>query len=133
MSIYGRRKGVKDLLGAYHAPLHDEYRAPSHADDDGARQWAHLRRARPANRLLPIGAQWLAQLPDEVSPMALAVRYPRIVNLLALQWDDRRACSAYFEDLLQDRRGGRRGFPADVERDLSRLRDYWYSGALELK
>jgi hypothetical protein len=44
-----------------------------------------------------------------------------------MQWEDRRACPAYFEELLMDRRGGRRGFPAEVRRDLSRLRNYWYS------
>jgi hypothetical protein len=134
VSIYGRRKGVKEILGAHHAPLHGNTIAPSSAGvPDERPEWAHLRRSNPANHLLPVGAQWLERLPGEVSPHALATHYPRIVNLLALQWNDKRVCSAYFEDLLNDRRGGRRGFPPDVRRDLMSLREFWYSGTLGLK
>jgi hypothetical protein len=132
VSIYGRRKGIKDLIGPYHTPLHTDTVAPQPVVDP-ASAFAHLRKSSPTNRLLPVGAQWLARLPGDVAPQALARQYPRIVNLLALQWSDRGACAAYFDDLLTDRRGGRQGFPPDVQRDLARLRDYWYSGSLELR
>jgi hypothetical protein len=45
-----------------------------------------------------------------------------------MQWNDRIACPAYFDELLVDRRGGRQGFPPAVRRDLLKLRDYWYGG-----
>ena len=95
--------------------------------DDLGENWGQARRARPADYLLPIGERWLRGLPPEVLPASLVTTFPRIVNLIAMQWEDRSACAAYFEELLSDRRGGRRGFPQNVERDLSRLRNYWYS------
>jgi hypothetical protein len=57
--------------------------------------------------------------------MALADQYPRIANALVRQWGDAKACRAYFEDLLNDRRGGRKGFPPAVLRDIRRLADYY--------
>jgi len=39
-------------------------------------------------------------------------------------WVDTKALSAYFDELLVDRRRGRRGFPLDVFVDLRVLRDY---------
>jgi hypothetical protein len=132
MSIYGRRKGLMDF---------EEYQRTPNARDDHALaerrarsgdadpNWSPIRRTRPADYLLPIGERWLRGLPPEVLPAALVMSFPRIVNLIAMQWDDRGACAAYFEELLTDRRGGRCGFPENVERDLSRLRNYWYSRA----
>ena len=37
--------------------------------------------------------------------------YGRIANLIASSWDDRDATYRYFDELLQDRRGNRKGFP----------------------
>jgi hypothetical protein len=98
---------------------------PSNAPAE-SHDWSKLRKAQPAKILLPIGKKWLEQLPPEVFPSALATSYPRIVNLIALEWNDRRNCSRFFSELLHDHRGGRQGFPAPVRRDLENLRAYWY-------
>ena len=132
MSIYGRRKGLMDYEAYQRTPQARDAEktvagAQRNPNDDRGEDWVSFRRARPADYLLPIGERWLRGLPPEVLPVALITTFPRIVNLFAMQWDDRNACSAYFEELLTDRRGGRRGFPENVERDLSRLRSYWYS------
>jgi hypothetical protein len=72
--------------------------------------------------------RWLRSLPEQVRPIALANQYPRIANLLALDWSKPAACRRYFDELLIDhRRGDRRGFPFDVHRELEKLRDYYDS------
>jgi hypothetical protein len=134
MSIYGRRKGLMDYEEFQRTPQARNADKPAHggnpgANDDFDEKWREIRRARPADYLLPIGERWLRGLPPEVLPAALLTTFPRIANLIAMQWDDRHACAEYFEELLTDRRGGRRGFPPNVERDLSHLRNYWYSRA----
>ena len=100
---------------------------PSRDPPDGSQDWSQIRRARPVEGLLPMSEKWLAGLPPDIRPVALATQFPRIVNLIALQWNDRKRCPEYFDDLSVDRRGGRQGFPADVRRELSTLLDYWYS------
>jgi hypothetical protein len=85
-----------------------------------------LRKARPIDHLLPTCMTWLSSLPEQVRPVALAKRYPRIANILALDWDRPAACRRYFNELLFDhRRGNRQGFPLDVHRELETLRDYY--------
>ncbi len=56
--------------------------------------------------------------------MALLELFPRIANVLALSWNDAAGLSAYMDSLLVDRRGGRRGFPAEVNRELLLLLDF---------
>ena len=96
------------------------------AGEDWAQIWAHRRKAMPPKHLLPMSIRWLTNLPNHVRPLALVNNYPRIANLLALQWGKPPACRAYFIDLLMDRRGNRKGFPADVRQELRVLRDYYY-------
>jgi hypothetical protein len=84
-----------------------------------------LRKATPIESLLPASVLWLKSLPPEVQPNALIAKYGRIVNLLAQQWNDYNACSAYFDDLLVGRRGNRRGFPPEVHQDLRKLREHF--------
>jgi hypothetical protein len=86
---------------------------------------AWLRRARPVEYMLPATIKWYESLPLEVRPMALGMQYARIANLLAQQWNDDKACRAYFEDLLMGRRSKRRGFPPNVRRELWLLREYY--------
>ena len=86
-----------------------------------------MRKAEPADYLLPKSVQWLTSLPYAVRPFALANRYPRIANVLALDWSRPNSCRAYFVGLLADGRGHRQGFPTDVDRDLRRLCDYYHS------
>lgn len=91
-----------------------------------------MRRAKPAEYMLPMSIEWLKRLPENVRPMALARQYPRIANMLAVDWSRPRECRAYLADLLVDHRGNRKGFPPEVSRDLKALRDYYVKLHLEL-
>jgi hypothetical protein len=101
-------------------------RTPS-SGQGGKQDWQMSRKVEPANHLLPLSVKWLGDLPQGVRPKALTSRYPRIVNLLALEWSKPTACSAYLDDLLTDRRSNRQGFPADVYSELLVLQDYYCS------
>lgn len=90
-----------------------------------AEEVARLRKADPVNYLLPTSIKWLKSLPEDARPIALATRYARIVNVLAQQWNDPPACSAYFDALLVDRRGNRQGFPSVVQTDIRMLLEYF--------
>ena len=90
------------------------------------------RRVQPLNQQLPATGKWLASIPTEIQPLALAQKFPRIANNLARLWQDRVALHDYLDDLVVDRRGGRQGFPPEVHSELLVLRDYCqgrYSGA----
>ena len=82
----------------------------------------HLRKARPLETLLPRTGAWIATLPADSQPLALAKQFARVANHLCAIWHHPNECRQYFDDLLIDRRGGRKGFPADVMNDLLRLR-----------
>ena len=126
MSIYhARRKqpgGAKQSDAPSGAAL--ELDAPA-ADQTPAPNMPWLRKARPADFMLPATVKWFEALPPEVRPAALADKYARIANLLAQQWNDDKACRAYFDDLLMGRRSKRRGFPVNVRRELWVLREYY--------
>lgn len=79
---------------------------------------------QPIDQELPATARWAASLPMEVQPVALLQRIPRIANALAHVWDDHSGRLRYLDDLLVDRRGGRRGFPPDIHQELLMLREY---------
>lgn len=85
--------------------------------------WEKVRRAPLATDRALTGRtmDWVGRLPAEVRPLITCDRYARIVNALAAAWLDPVARDGYFEHLLNDRRRGRRGFPIDVERELSAL------------
>jgi hypothetical protein len=86
--------------------------------------WTDRRKARPADHLLPATLAWLAKLPLEIQPNATREGFPRIVNLLALLWSRPEALTSYLDELVVDRRGGRRGFPLTVLQELRALGDY---------
>ena len=93
----------------------------------------HLRRkAKPTDALLPLSLEWLTSLPPDVRPLALATKYPRIVNRIAVAWAEPSTCRANFDDLVYDNRGDRQGFPPDVHRDLLALREYYYGYSPQL-
>jgi hypothetical protein len=131
MSFYGGKKRWSDMHDVVQ-PISQPAPVPKAAASNASaspNEWASMRKAQPADYLLPQSARWLVALPAEVSTHSLAMRYPRIVNLIAAQWDDRQGVSKLFDDLLIDRRGGRAGFPPSVRHDLLRLREYCYSRA----
>ena len=65
---------------------------------------------------------WLAELAPNVRPGELAVRFPHIANNLAAVWYERDKCCEYFDSLMRDRRGGRKGFPPRVAFELTALK-----------
>lgn len=69
--------------------------------------------------------KWLATLPKEARPNALALKFPRIANRLAEIWKRPLQCERYMDDLITDGRGDRQGFPTDVVADLAALKKYF--------
>ena len=104
MSIYGRRKGLTGYETIQGEPFMGTAPVDMRPPLDDSRDWSHLRKARPVEVLLPMGERWLRSLPPNVRPQALEAQFPRIVNLIALQWDDRKRCPDYFLELTTDRR-----------------------------
>lgn len=75
-----------------------------------------------ADRSLTSAAHiWLRTVPSGLHPKRLARMHPRIANLIAASWHDAEKTEALFQDLLTDRRGGRRGFPPVVIAELRQL------------
>ena len=82
-------------------------------------------RRRPAeatdHAILGRTVDWILNLDPDARPTHLADSIPRIANALAERWSDPEAAGAYVTDLLVDRRGGRRGFPMQIKRELVML------------
>jgi hypothetical protein len=111
------------MLRAVAAPRLSE---PGHAARPQALQnVAQMRKADPVNYLLPASKAWLASLPAEVYPTTLAASYARIVNLLALHWQDHDACTVFLDNLHVDRRGNRQGFSAAVKSEIRVLQEHF--------
>jgi len=64
---------------------------------------------------------WLRRLPAGRRPLRLCTLYPRVANRIAWHWRDPAQAREVLDDLLTDRRGGRRGFPRPVVQELRRL------------
>jgi hypothetical protein len=63
----------------------------------------------------------LGSLPPGVAPVALAERFPRILNKIADTWATPTTLMQYLDGLLRDERGNRQGFPFDVAVDIMHL------------
>ena len=94
---------------------------PSHGEEQERK--SH-RKAAPANVPLPRTLNWVEGLPSSVRPTALLRQYARIANVFAATWNDPKALSSYMSCLLRDDRGGRKGLPPDILRELLALREY---------
>jgi hypothetical protein len=81
-----------------------------------------LRKPRKEEVLQRLAFTWLAKLPTKVRPIELGRAYPRIANRLAAIWIDPALTAKYFGDLLENKRGNRRGFPPSIEKELRALR-----------
>jgi hypothetical protein len=96
-------------------------------DDDAAQvRWARVRRPeREGDRALTgTTRHWFRRLPPRRRPSRLCMLFPRVANRIAWCWHDVALSAQVLEDLLVDRRGGRRGFPPAVVRELQRLREF---------
>src|SRR5713226_3512341 len=71
------------------------------------------------------GRALLASIEEPARPKELAASFPRIVNRMAKLWKMPREMDRYFEDLLTDTRGKRKGFPLNILMELSTLKDYY--------
>jgi|APFre7841882630_1041343.scaffolds.fasta_scaffold05914_3 hypothetical protein len=88
--------------------------------------WTFRRRSPiPTDRALTGDAMdWAVHLPAEMRPIALCEQFPRIANAIAQTWAKRDHCESLLASLLTDRRGKRRGFPAEVQVEIERLARY---------
>jgi hypothetical protein len=83
---------------------------------------------RPQDSVLaPHAVKWLATLPRDARPEGLVKHHPRIVNKFALLWVDPVLAGAWFDSLMVDRRGGRKGFGPLVTAEILRLHEYFLS------
>lgn len=88
---------------------------------------AAQRQAAPQQELSPEASAWLAELPQHLRPRETAALYPRIANRLARVWPKPDHCRVYFDELLLDTRGDRKGFPVAVALELAALKNHYDS------
>lgn len=119
--LFGHR-AAPARRSAPHARSAAPLRTPSAS---GATDWTHRRSATCAHdeQLSRPAQAWLTALPATWRPTQLAQTYPRVANRLALCWGDSALIEQVFNELLLDRRGGRRGFPPPVAHELLQLRE----------
>jgi len=98
------------------APMTEEY-------------WARRRAPQFAN-LSGWTRDWLQALPEAVRPIELSVQHPHVANRLALSWRDAAIAGNIFDELLADKRKGRKGFAPAVVSELLHLRDFQAHGRI---
>lgn len=84
-----------------------------------------LRTAQDHAILLDATAIWIAGLPADIRPIALARTFPRIANSIADLWRRVARCEEYLDTLVVDLRGDRSGFPPDVAKELTALHSHY--------
>jgi hypothetical protein len=101
------------------------------AQESAPDYWTLRRRAPlPSDRALTGPTMdWMMKLPAAVRPLKLSERFPRIANTIAQTWDNPEHCASLLAGLITDRRGRRRGFPVEVQREIEQLGAYRADGA----
>jgi hypothetical protein len=104
---------------------------------EAAAEREHWLRARRPERecdraLTGTSRQWLRRLPPRRRPLRLCMVHPRVANRIAWCWNDPDLSRQVLQDLLVDRRGGRRGFAPGIVRELQRLREFNDQQRMEL-
>lgn len=97
------------------------YAAPKKSEN-----WDEKRSQTPTEPLNDETNAWMAELPESVRPMQLALRYARLANRLCKAWSEPAKFDRLLDDLMIDRRGTRKGFPLQVATELATLRDHFY-------
>jgi len=92
------------------------------------RDWRWARKWKPDEPLKEETAKWLLGMPPQLRPIHLPQAYPRIINRLCDLWTEADMCERYFEELLVDRRGRRKGFPEPVQAEIKVLRQLHKKG-----
>ena len=67
----------------------------------------------------------ISSLPEEVRPLQLPQKFPRICNRIAELWDAPELAIPFFDGLLIDNRGGRDGFPLTIIMEISKLKEHF--------
>jgi hypothetical protein len=88
--------------------------------------WEEKRTQVASEPLSDEARAWMSEMPEAVQPRQLALRYARLVNRLCIAWKEPAKCERLLDDLMMDRRGGRKGFPLQVANELATLRDYYF-------
>ena len=114
VSLSDARKALEETgPAAYAAPRKTE-------------NWTEKRTATPDEALSDAASAWMAELPDAIRPRQLALRYARLANRIAELWSDPVKCERLLDDLMTDRRGGRKGFPLAIASELATLHEHYY-------
>jgi len=104
-------------------PAGPQQRPPESPDSEG---WTAQRRAprHTDEALTGTTRAWLRKLPPGRRPQGLCTQFPRVANRIAWCWSDTVLLQQVLDDLLVDRRGGRKGFSRAIVVELRRLRDF---------
>jgi hypothetical protein len=88
--------------------------------------WEQQRRRPVATdrALTGMAMDWVIGLPAALRPHATCEQFPRVVNAVAGAWADRAYGAQVLDHMINDYRGGRRGFPAAVRQELDALLVY---------
>ena len=98
----------------------------AYATPKKSENWESKRSAAPSEPLSDEASAWLNELPAAVQPRQLALRYARLANKICKLWKEPLKCERLLDDLMMDRRGGRKGFPLQVANELATLRDHYF-------
>jgi len=113
------------------AALHNSTWQKSDQAKKTERNWeAHRSPQNQANPAIKQLLPWVQQLPPEVRPRHLVIKYARIANKLAELWKQPVACEKYFNELMMDDRGDRAGFPVEVALELAALQAHFTTQVL---
>jgi len=85
--------------------------------------WTDQRRQPVATDRALTGAamDWVISLPPALRPHACCEQFPRVINVVAAAWDDPANSLQVLDHMINDYRGGRRGFPETVTLELAAL------------
>lgn len=88
-----------------------------------AGSWEERRRKPvPSDRALTGSAMdWVVGLPAQLRPHATCEQFPRVINAVADSWADLPFSLQVLDHMINDYRGGRRGFPQAVQQELGSL------------
>jgi hypothetical protein len=103
----------------------EQLTASEPAASDEAPWFLHRRVEQPQDQFL-VGdtVRLLFGMPRGIRPIQLQEQFPRIANELPMRWHNAHGIHAYLSELLEDRRGNRRGFPPLVVEELQALRRF---------
>lgn len=101
------------------ARLDTELHAPPMID------WKALRLIVDQEKIACGTETWANDLPMQLYPATLITRFPHIANTLARLWERPLHCERYFDSLVLDDRGVRKGFPYDAAQEVSALKAYY--------